>query len=112
MVQKYAKGASDVASYTINWDEDDWLGSDTISSSAWTAESGITIDSSSNTTTTTTAFVSGGTAGTNYTITNRVVTSGGVTKDRFLLILILSAAGYCTREDVKNYLPGQSNNNT
>ena len=105
MVQKWTKDADAILDYTIDWE--DWLGTDTISSSAWTCDSGITVDSSSNTTTTTTVWLSGGTAGATYTVTNRIVTAAPRTEDRTLQILILGAVGYCTREDVKNYLPGR-----
>jgi len=109
MAQKWTKDADAVLDYTIDWGSTgDWLGSDTISSSTWTADSGITIDSSTNTTTTTTVWLSGGTAGATYTVTNRIVTVAGRTEDRDLQILILGAVGYCTREDVKNYLPGRN----
>ena len=106
MAQKWVKDADATLDYTVDWD--DWLGSDTISTSTWTADSGITVDSSTNTTTTTTVWLSGGTAGESYTALNRIVTAGGRTEDRELLILVLGAVGYCTRENVKNHLPGRA----
>jgi len=105
MVQKWTKDADAVLDFTIDWG--DWLGTDTISASTWTCDSGITVDSSSNTTTTTTVWLSGGTAGATYTVTNRIVTVAGRTEDRDLQVLILGTVGYCTREDVKNHLPGR-----
>lgn len=71
-----------------DWDWATWLGSDTITSSTMTAEAGITLDSSSNTTTLATATLSGGTAGKQYEVTNRVVTAGGRTEDRTLIVYI------------------------
>jgi len=106
MIQKWTKDADATLDYTIDWE--DWLGTDTVSSSTWTSDSGITIDSSTNTATTTTVWLSGGTAGATYAVNNRIVTIGGRTEDRQLHILVLGAVGYCTREDVKNYLPGRA----
>lgn len=67
----------------------DWLDklnlsdpADTISSSSWSADSGLTVDSDSNTTTSATAVISGGTAGNRYKLTNRIVTAAGYTYDR------------------------------
>lgn len=59
---------------------------DTISASAWTVPSGLTQVSTSYTTTTTTIWLAGGTAGTSYDVTNRIVTTGGRTDDRTIRI--------------------------
>jgi len=75
-----------VLDYQFDWSE--WLGSDTISTSTWTVPSGITKDSQSNTTTTTTIWLSGGTAGGEYTVTNQIVTAGGRTEDRSFTIKV------------------------
>lgn len=70
------KFASEVLDYVFNWTTEGYLtGSETISSSSWTVASGLTKDSESNTTTTTTVWVSGGTAGEAYKLTNRITTS-------------------------------------
>jgi len=55
------------------------LGSDTIASSNWVVDAGITIDSETNTTTTATVWLSGGTTGQTYKLKNTVVTNGGRT---------------------------------
>lgn len=56
-----------------------WLPSgDTIDSSSWSVETGLTIDSSSNNTTTATAVISGGTAGKVYKVENTIVTANGL----------------------------------
>lgn len=73
------KDPNAVLDYTVDWE--DWLGSDTISSSDWIVSDGITEDSASDTNTTATIWLSGGTAGRTYTITNRIVTAGGRTQD-------------------------------
>lgn len=58
-----------------------FLGTDTISTSTWTADNGITLSSESNDTTTATVFVSGGNPGNTYKVTNKIVTAAGRTKD-------------------------------
>ena len=68
------KDPESVLDYTINWS--DFLTSgDTVSSATYTVDSGLTKDSNSNTTTTTTVTLSGGTAGTVYTV-KCVMTTG------------------------------------
>ena len=72
--------------YGFDWDE--WLAEvdDTIQSSVWIVAPGITKLSESNTTTGTTIWLGGGTVGTAYIVTNRIVTVGGRTDDRSLII--------------------------
>jgi len=84
--QTHIKDPEAVLSYTITWS--DWLASDTISTSTWTVESGITKDSDSNTTTAATITLSGGTAGTTYTLVNHIVTAAGLEDDRSLFIKV------------------------
>ena len=79
-VKVYLKDPAAVLDYQIDWSS--WLGVDTITSSSWTASTGLTVDSDSNTTTTATVWVSGGTAGTTYQLTNRITTAGGRTDER------------------------------
>lgn len=74
-----------VLDYSVDWSA--WLASgETITVSSWTAATGITIDSDSNTTTVATAWISGGTAGRNYTATNHIVTSAGREDDRSIAL--------------------------
>lgn len=82
----FTKDPSDVLDYTRKAAK--FLGTDTISTSTWSADSGITIDSDSNDTSTATVWLSGGTAGNQYTITNRIVTSGGRTKDKSFIVKV------------------------
>lgn len=72
--------------YGFDWSDylDDL--SDTISSSMWSADTGITIASTSNTTTTALVWLSGGTAGSQYRVVNTITTTGGRTDQRTLLI--------------------------
>lgn len=87
MADSFLKDPSAVLDYEFDWSE--WLGSDTISSHTVTAGSGITVASSSATSTAVTAWLSGGTAGTSYVVTNRIVTTGGRTDERSITLQVL-----------------------
>jgi hypothetical protein len=66
-----------------------WLATgEQITTSTWIVPDGITKDSESNDTTTATVWLSGGTAGETYEITNRITTNQGRTDDRTLRILV------------------------
>ncbi len=79
------KDPDSIAYYVSDWS--DWLDSgETIVSSDWVVEAGLTEDSASNDTTTATIWLSGGTAGTDYTVTNTVVTSAGREEPRSMKI--------------------------
>lgn len=94
------KDPSAVLDYVFDWAPltngragatSDWLASgETISSKTVTAESGITVDSSSITdsSTSVTVWLSSGTAGSNYLVTCRIVTSGGRTDERSIRLLV------------------------
>ena len=83
----FIKDPDAVLDYSINWST--WLVTgDTIVTSTWTADTGITIDSDSNTTTATTVWLSGGTAGESYGVTNHIVTDDGREDDRTITILV------------------------
>ena len=85
------KDPDSVADYKFDWSrwlEETTTTTDTISSSSWTVDSGLTKDSDSNSTTTATIWVSGGTAGTAYQATNRIVTAGGRTADRTITFIV------------------------
>jgi hypothetical protein len=51
-------------------------------------ESGLTEVSNSNTGTAATVWLSGGTAGTDYTVTNRITTSAGRQVDRSFILYV------------------------
>lgn len=80
----FLKDPDAVLDYQLDWS--DWLDSDTISTSEWIVPAGITNDSDTETTTTTTIWLSGGTAGTIYSLVNRIVTAGGRTQDQTIKI--------------------------
>ena len=70
--------------YGFDWEL--WLANETISTSAWTVETGITEDSNTHDDTSTTIWLSGGVAGEDYVITNRIVTSLNRTDERSITI--------------------------
>ena len=59
---------------------------DTISTSEWAADNGLTVDSDTNTTTTTTVWVSAGTQGKYASLVNTITTSAGRTHDRTIVV--------------------------
>jgi hypothetical protein len=89
MAQTFTKDPNAVLDYQIDWSA--WLlaaGADTINTSTWTVPTGITKASDTKTTTTTTIWLSGGTAGQSYALTNRIVTTGLRTEDRTIVIIV------------------------
>lgn len=86
VVKTWTKDPDAVLDYTLDWSE--WLDSDTISSAAWAAPTGITIDSTTTTTTLSAVWLSGGTHGTDYDVRCRVVTAGGRTDDRTIRLQV------------------------
>lgn len=80
---------NEVLDYTLNWS--DWLPTgDTISTSVWVANTGLTVADGGHTTTTATVWVSGGTVCKLYRVTNTITTAGGRTADKLLKIRILN----------------------
>lgn len=86
MAQSFMKDVDAVLDYTIDWST--WLGSDTISSSSWSVETGITEDSDTNDTDSATVWLSGGAAGTTYAVTNSIVTAAAREEDRTIYITV------------------------
>ena len=75
------KTAAEVEDFTINW-ASRGLGADSIQASSWAvAPADLAINSvpATNTSTTATVWLSGGTSGVNYAITNTINTKGGRT---------------------------------
>ena len=86
IVIAFLKDPSAVLDYVFNWAT--WLGADTIATHTVTAETGLTVDSSTATSTAVTAWLSGGTAGEDYTVTCRIVTTAGRTDERSIVIQV------------------------
>lgn len=86
-IQTFRKDPDSVLDYGIDWS--DWLASgETISTSTWTVPTGITEDSDLNGDESTLIWLSGGTAGTTYTLANKIVTSDGRTVERTIEIIV------------------------
>lgn len=83
----FDKDPSDIMDKGIDWDANDFLTdrTTTISTSTWTADTGLTVVTSSKTNTTTLVRISGGTAGARYTLTNHVILANGEAYDRTLI---------------------------
>ncbi len=92
--QVFYKDPNAVLDFVIDWDGaaadgGPWLATgETISTTTWTVATGITKDSDSKTTTTATIWLSGGTAGTDYTVACKITTSDSRTDERTLLIQV------------------------
>ncbi len=70
----FRKDPDDILLYKMDWVA--WLGTATITSSAWIVDTGLTVvDDTIYDSTTATIKVSGGTAGTRYKLTNRITTA-------------------------------------
>jgi hypothetical protein len=86
-IHRLTKDPDDILNVQLDWSE--WLASaETISTSTWIPESGITVPVSSTTTTITTGRVVGGTLGTTYKLVNRITTNQSEQKDQTILIEI------------------------
>lgn len=84
---KFSKDSDAVLDYRVDWSA--WLPeADTISASTWTADAGITIDSSSFTDTSTTVWLSGGTVTEVYNVVNHITTADGREEDQTIIIQI------------------------
>lgn len=79
LTANFTKDPDDVLDYTFDWTQ--WLNGDQISSFTAIPSPGITISNTVYSTNATTVWVSGGTAGVPYTVTHRIITSGGRQKD-------------------------------
>ena len=71
--------------YTFKWKN--FLGSDTISTSTWEAESGLTAASDSNDTDSASVDASGVKEGGRYFLTNKIVTTNGKTYEHTVYIM-------------------------
>lgn len=83
----YTKDPDDVLDYTRSWSAFLATG-ETITTSTWIVPTGITKDSDTNNSTSATIWLSGGTDGTEYELTNRIVTSAGRQVDRTFRIIV------------------------
>ncbi len=80
------KGELSVLNIGLDWAE--WLETDTITLSEWTADAELTLSRKQNTTTTTSCYVSGGILNKTYQITNKITTLDGKVDTRYVTIVI------------------------
>lgn len=92
MIGRAKKDPDAILPYTVDWTK--WLSSDTIATSTFTADTGITIGNGSNgadaptkSTVAATVWLIGGTVGETYEITNQITTAAAKTEDRTFKIL-------------------------
>lgn len=84
----FLKDPSAVLDYQIDWSA--WLPvGDTISATAWTAATGITIASNVFTTTSATVWLSGGTSSVRYNLTCHITTAAGRQDERSILVFVV-----------------------
>lgn len=82
----FTKDPDAVLDYTFDWTQ--WLAGDTISNSTWNVPAGLTSTGSASTATSATVWLSGGTAGLSYEVSNRITTANGRTDDRSIIIKV------------------------
>ena len=84
----FTKDPQAVLDYAIDWTK--WLDEvgDSIETSTWIVPTGLTKVTETNTTKLATVWLSGGTVGENYTVTNRITTVGGRADDRSITIRV------------------------
>jgi hypothetical protein len=84
-MRTFRKDPDEVLDYTVNWSQR-LQANETISSSDWIVDSGITEDKRSMSSTSATIWLSGGSTGTSYTLINRVQTSVGRVYEQHFVI--------------------------
>lgn len=93
----YEKRPAEKKDYRIDWTSALLVNGvdtgDTIATSTWTLETGITGSAEDSTTTTTTIWLEGGTEGVHYTATNRVTTVQGRIYERSFVVQVKAAPG-------------------
>jgi hypothetical protein len=84
----FVKDPEATLDYGFDWGP--WLQADTIATSNWSADAGITLVPASDTftDTTTAVFISGGTAGQSYDVINTITTNGSRTDERTITIKV------------------------
>jgi hypothetical protein len=82
----FTKDPNAVLDYNIDWTR--WLAGDQIATSEWIIPSGLTKVADSKTAASATVWLSGGSVGQSYTVTNRITTAAGRTEDRSFTIRV------------------------
>lgn len=84
----FEKYPGDLLDYTINWG-DYWLGDDKISGSSWTIPAGLSTVATNFDDDKAVAWISGGTVGQLYELTNRIVTGTGRIANQKIVVGII-----------------------
>lgn len=83
---RYRKDPDSRKDYRVDWSAE--LDDDTISSSEWTVPTGLTSDLDTSDDTNAVVWLEGGTLGTEYEVTNSIVTAAGRELDQTIVIVI------------------------
>ena len=83
-IARFKKDPDATLDYSFSWKK--WLNGDTIIDSEWIVEPGVTLEDETGSEVIRTAWVSGGTVGESYELTNRITTAGGRIDDRTLIL--------------------------
>lgn len=88
MISLWQKDPNAVLDWEVDWSQ--WLATgETITASTWTVPTGLTMQSNTFTPTAATVWLSGGTVGNDYVVTNQIATNAGRTDDRSITIQCL-----------------------
>lgn len=83
----FTKAPHAVLDYSIDWSK--WLAGDQVETSEWSvSDPSLEATNEANTTTQATVWLSGGTAGQSYTVTNQITTAGGRTDERSFTVQV------------------------
>lgn len=82
----YAKDPQAVLDYYVNWAA--WLGDDTIITSSWAKTGDVTLGVTIDLGPVQGTWVSGGTSGSNATLTNHIITADGRADDRTIILVL------------------------
>lgn len=85
--EKRYKDPDATVKFTVDW-SDFLADGETINTSAFTLDSGITSPSNSNDTTTASVYIAGGSVGSRYNVRNRITTSASQTNDYTFTVII------------------------
>ena len=79
-----------VLDFDVDWSVafDSWLNGDTIASVVWTVAAGLTLNSQANTTTVAKVWLSGGAAGTTYSVACKITTAAVRTDERTFRVIV------------------------
>jgi len=86
IIAAFTKDPNSTIDFAIDWNQ--FLVNDTVTGSSWEIPAAFTLQSEGVTSNVTRAFLTGGVAGTDYTITNRITTPGGRIEDRSVLVQV------------------------